>query len=1034
LHISLVHCTFFAMDIRDLLNDPTQNQAHQTGASRNNQDRPRSTTIPRDVRIAPEYRSEDNEKLRQRVRARSIAFRSYPDRNTVIKSLKDFDAANLNYDHQKETQDMDREHRRRNSLYNKKKKPQLQKLAQERGLRFRNDNGKSFLLDLLIEDDAAQSSTRQNEPQPTAASRGTQGAGQPGPMEGEQKTRYIPKQKEPQQVGALRGSQDAEQPIYDYENMDIEQLEAIAHDCDLKGNLSVLSKEDLIGWIRKHDARHPVQNEAQQRSASRSTRDGRQPESSEGQHQIRVSRGTKGKQAPKPEPMGGQQQSEASRATLHQRQLELQPMEVQQQTSNANTAVDYSSMKKPELNKLASQRGFTGVFQHGPGVSLKTMIVMWLRGFDAGLINPGVPSLSDYDSMTNTHLKDLAFKRGVTGVLQPGIPTPALIKWHKGYDTAQRNSSLDHSRSTTVLVDLTGEEEADIDRGAEEEAAAILNSIQEREAQEATTASERITQECADPSAAGSQQQAPEDHPKRMTPIELKQLVTQPSIARIFEPGTHTPAIIQWLNGFGQGNPILNHYESMSVMELMKHATNRSIDSALKWGLNKRNIMTAIQERDAQEMVAAVWDMNLNLTVEDEADIEPEDDEEAVGIITQFRDWQDQEVASASQRQTTKERPETLAATNHQRATRGGSMTLTDRLDDENPSGFRHMDSRQADNSWRQKPSEIFGSQEWRPGGGIVFPIARLRYTPNPPSLPGPTRIFDAEEKRYKFQTTFPKYPMLYTPERDGEGYYYKDQSRHRRGAIAVPPPIPPIPTFDKSVNDWKKEAPPPNFPPPSPKPAPAGLASSQWACPGAHQPGPSSENKRKERPETGSSPCDSFKRVRIDPLPINTQADPDDPSWEPPSPKSAPAAPQVQSKEQEERKDFGRASLRAINTFTWDHPSPNSGPAPQQVQNKEQEGRKDSGRGSLGAITGMRGLLDLFHCIMLNFTNISFVLVAAVLRVAKLNLAVAYSAHRQLQHNQPHLVDSSGSLKLNNRNRRRNHSKLEVFLAEPHQ
>jgi hypothetical protein len=531
---------------------------------------------------------------------------------------------------------------------------------------------------------------------------------------------------------------------------------------------------------------------------------------------------------------------------------------------------------------------------------------------------------------------------------------------------------------------------------------------------------------------------SPEDHPWNSTPETLMHLVTQPSITQIFDPGRpgqRIPSIIQCLREFGRGNPILDYYQDMTVASLTEHAAKRKIHDALIHGLDKNSIITAIQKHDAEEMISAVLDVNSNLSIMELAEIESEDFVEGESIIRQLKDFQREEAARDS-----------IApdASKERQHFGQDSTTLTDRLSDGITRRLRLMESRepdtqQASSSGSSSSSSSglrhmgsqrlvtqqtlsFGSAtlerlKCMPDGSFAY---RASYPSNSPklSLHGPSRK-ELEERRLKSETTFPKVPMMFTPERDGEGYCYKDQTRHRRGAVAMPAPVPPIPTFSKTENDWKKPEtagsansqrvslvahqpspsdvntgaehpavvapaprpddsvsletmPPSIFGPPASRPDDSvslgtmqpsifgppqkssasssipeksgGLASSLWAPPGVHQPGPSRPLKRKTIPHD-----DASKRAKTDPLPANPHADPDDRGWDPPSPKSGPAAPQVQSQDQDEQKDLGRRSLRSIHEFTW----PPEGRSEAPKARKEQHERNDS------PVPGLRGLLQ---------------------------------------------------------------------------
>lgn len=256
-----------------------------------------------------------------------------------------------------------------------------------------------------------------------------------------------------------------------------------------------------------------------------------------------------------------------------------------------------------------------------------------------------------------------------------------------------------------------------------------------------------------------------------------------------------------WLQGFGRGNPIHDYFKSMSVDELHQHADDRKIHAALKILVSdldepdrRQKAIVAVQKHHADVMIGKMFNALRDATPEEFNIYEPEDYQRASRRIQQWLRWQTRAVRRHDLPPGGPQSQEPLKL----------DKMMHDRFDKEEPSTFRHRYEVHAN---EPQITPTHGSLLWGPGGSISLPVRPLWYLNNkkgiPVRLPSITRVWDSTEDSTKLTRKMPDYPMLFTPEEDGDGQYYRDQSRHRRGAVAVPKSTPPVPTFDRTLNTW---------------------------------------------------------------------------------------------------------------------------------------------------------------------------------------------------------------------------------------
>lgn len=396
-----------------------------------------------------------------------------------------------------------------------------------------------------------------------------------------------------------------------------------------------------------------------------------------------------------------------------------------------------------------------------------------------------------------------------------------------------------------------------------------------------------------------------EAHPEKEDPAQLKCLVTQLCMARTFLPGIVGPAIISWLKLFGQGNPILDCFKSMTREQLANYAEEHKIHAAtssLKSNQDDRIAILAIQKYHAEDIIQAVLCVDENATPEEEEEFAPQDYDECEIIINSWLDWQ-------------REDAEKLPI---------------NRLDQDNFDGSRRRCSLVLD---KPPPTPTTGRLLWRPSGSATDPINNLYYMTNAagPSLPTLTRVFDQAEDHFKLAKSLPSYPMLFTADRDGEDHLYKDQSRHRRGAIAMPRSTSPVPISSLEECDPTKPAPPApvsELTLPQSPPYPSVQMIDKPLDPLSSVPSALSNVlvglKREADNEAGPSRKRKHMTISHQPIPpsSNAEPDPDDPNWSPPSPKSGPVATLSASATQEASQNIGRAAVYKM-MFEWEWKKP---------------------------------------------------------------------------------------------------------------
>lgn len=356
----------------------------------------------------------------------------------------------------------------------------------------------------------------------------------------------------------------------------------------------------------------------------------------------------------------------------------------------------------------------------------------------------------------------------------------------------------------------------------------------------------------------------------------------------------------------------------------------------------------AVQKYHADDMIKSVLDAFRDQTPEEEAIYEPTDAREASRQIQQWLKWQRNAV-----------RLDNLPP--------GGPLgqepleldkIMHDRLQEKDPATFRH---RYEVHARTRQSTPTVGDLLWFPGGSVTVPVKPLWYLSDKKGLnvrlPATTCMWNAAEDSTKLTRRVPSYPMLFTPEQDGDGMMYCDQSRHRRGAVAVPKPTPPVPVFDWKSDTWRFGEVQPR-PPPSPAPGIAApstyppsfkeeLKKMRQTGPPHHFPPPrhvhdawglppSGSKKRKSdhmaldssdsSPDTSSDP----KRIRRGKTPppredpgVTHEANPSDTNWNPPSPKSGPGAPRSVPIMSPGEKDAAKMNA-LFNMYRWNFPQKN--------------------------------------------------------------------------------------------------------------
>lgn len=408
-------------------------------------------------------------------------------------------------------------------------------------------------------------------------------------------------------------------------------------------------------------------------------------------------------------------------------------------------------------------------------------------------------------------------------------------------------------------------------------------------------------------------------HPSEIPLDDLKLLVRSLDMIKVRLRGyNQVSPLVFWLQGFGRGNPPHYYFKNMSVNNLWLYADSSTpkIHAALEILQSdapdrEERARVAVQKYHADDMIKSVLDALRDQTPEEE------DTRVASRQIQQWLKWQRSAV-----------RLDNLPP--------GGPLgqeplkldkMIHDRLQEEESATFRH---RYEVHARTRQSTPTVGDLIWFPGGSVTTPVKPLWYLSNKEGLnvrlPATTRVWHAAEDSTKLTRRMPDYPMLFTPEQDGDGMMYFDQSRHRRGAVAVPKPTPPVPVFDWKSDTWRSRVVQPRSPP---SPAPGIAAPSTYppsfkeelkkmrqTGPPHHSPPPrhvhdvwglppSGSKKRKpdhmalESSDSSSDTSPDPKRIKRGKTPppredpsVTHEADPSDPNWNPPSPKSGPGAP----------------------------------------------------------------------------------------------------------------------------------------------
>lgn len=450
-----------------------------------------------------------------------------------------------------------------------------------------------------------------------------------------------------------------------------------------------------------------------------------------------------------------------------------------------------------------------------------------------------------------------------------------------------------------------------------------------------------------------------DEEPSEIPLDELEILVRGLDLASVTMSGYRKVSPLHfWLQGFGRGNPVHDFFRNMNLNKLHEYASHRKIHAALQILLShsdkaerRQRAIVAVQKYHADDMIDKMLNALRDATPEEYTIYEPEDHEKASRRIRQWLKWQNRAV-----------RIEGLPS--------GGSQSqelfkldemICDQLEKEDPSTFRH---RYEVHASEPQSTPTHGNLMWGPGGSVTYPVQPLWYFFNkrgiPVRLPAVTRVWDPAEDCTKLTRRMPDYPMLYTPEEDGDGQFYRDQSRHRRGAVAVPKSTPPIPTFDRKLDTWwathdhsapqslggtlqsPSSALPPGIAAPSTYPesfpeeimrithvGPPDSPPRHWHVHDGWGLPTGGHNKRKFDQMAGECPKDSKRTkrgtttLRRESPNVTHEADPTDPEWRHPSPKSGPCAPRPVAMSLADRKAAKVNALIKMHQWQWPRKSP---------------------------------------------------------------------------------------------------------------
>ncbi|KAE9974536.1 hypothetical protein BLS_003087 [Venturia inaequalis] len=443
-----------------------------------------------------------------------------------------------------------------------------------------------------------------------------------------------------------------------------------------------------------------------------------------------------------------------------------------------------------------------------------------------------------------------------------------------------------------------------------------------------------------------------DQEPNEIPLDELEMLVRGLDMASItFSDYTKLSPLHFWLQGFGRGNPVHDHFRNMHINSLHNYASNRKIHAALQVLQSDSNeadkrqrAVVAVQKYHADDMIEKMLNALRDATPEEYTIYEPEDYRSALRRIHQWLKWQNRAVRLEGLPSGGPQCQEPLKL----------EKMIHDRFDKKDPSTFRHRYELHA-NEPQSTPTH--GDLVWFPGGSVTYPVQPLWYSfykrGIPVRLPVTTRVWDPAEDCIKLTRRMPDYPMLHTPEKDGDGQLYLDQSRHRRGAVAAPKPTPQVPTFDPTLHTWTKgdrlasTSPeevlqPPGIAAPSTHPAsfqeesvkmrhvgpPCGSLPHRQVHDGWGLP-LGGLNKRKlgqmdvELPQDPKQTKQGNKSSRPQSLNVIPEADPIDPEWRHPSPKSGPCAPRPVAISLADHKAAKFNALLKMHLWRWPTMSP---------------------------------------------------------------------------------------------------------------
>ncbi|TLD38216.1 hypothetical protein E2P81_ATG03891 [Venturia nashicola] len=479
-------------------------------------------------------------------------------------------------------------------------------------------------------------------------------------------------------------------------------------------------------------------------------------------------------------------------------------------------------------------------------------------------------------------------------------------------------------------------------------------------------------------SSSSSDDSSIDEDPSEIPLDELEILAKGLDFASVTLSGYNkVPPLHFWLQGFGRGNPLHDHFRNMCTKDLRQYASDRKIHAALQIlrpdsteADKRQRAIVAVQKYHADDMIEKMLNALRDATPEEYTIYEPGDHEKALRRIQQWLKWQNRAVRLEDLPMGGPRIPEPLQL----------DKMIHERFENEDPSTFRHRYEVQAS---EPQSTQIHGNLSWRPGGSVTYPVKPLWYSVYkrgiPVRLPAITRVWDSEEDRTNLTRRMPGYPMLYTPEEDGDDQYYLDQSRHRRGAVAVPKCLPPIPVFDRTLGTWPSAQNSPGESSPAqtlqyPCLAPSPGIATPSACPASLQEqlkdmrltgppcGPprqrhwpvhdewglplSGLNKRKldqmtlEYPQDPKRPKRSNTSPRPDSVNVTPEADPTDPEWRHPSPKSGPGAPRPVAMSLPDQRAAKFDAL--LKMYLWQWPKKNSEEA--WSQSSDDEDDEDNG------------------------------------------------------------------------------------------